>query len=1300
MERASDNFFGGDSAGAGGFGTEGSLGISADGRFVVFASNGNDLVAPGLDPTRFGGVLQTDVFVRDRVTNTTTIVSQGFGGVAANNASSNPAISRNGRYVAFESKAINLLAVPTGDFFTKGIYVRDLQTGTTELASVGLGGAFPNSEAKRPSISDDGNLVTFRSYASNMMSPGPGACGLDYFAAAIFVYDRSSGTTTCASLNSNGTQLHFDPSGDEHSTVISGDGRFVGFAGLLVGPSTDPGFPDFRAFVRDRATGQTESISVAFDGSKAGGVDFGGFSTDGRFAVFSSFDSNLLAPGKDTNGLPDVFVRDRRRGITERVSVASDGTQSSSHCHLALGNQAISPDGRFVLFSCLDGANLVPGSVGIQIYRHDRASGTTEQVSVAADGTLGTTNGFGTFPVISADGQTVAYHTGASNLRGPGTDLNNLSDVYVRGLDQTDPLGVDPLLFPDGVLDDMVLEVIDATTGAVTTQCPAGDVSVAGSNAAYLRPESAIGTLACPGNSLNSDMDVDDQVVQLVQGAGATQNLGLAATAIAASATRIAALVSEPGENASILNSDGDAFDQVLHVYSIAGAAWTNVGQAADAIAISGDRIAFITPEAAQGAGSLNGPADTDTSDRVAQVYDAATASLTNLGQAVEELVLGNATGTICGPRHLVAMRSNEAAQGAGPLNGDGDTLDDVLVVYDFVTNVTYELGYAVTPCHLEVCDPHKPYNVNGGEVRFLTYEPDQNQDLDGNGTIGGIVLQSFDVCTGIVRVIGAVAPDSKSDPLRPVDESQVFSVAAGRCAGNPPVTCSQEADCGAGSFCNIVTGYCTLTTPPTCRATADCPADALCVPQRVTVAAGVRDIDDDGVPDDLDNCPSTPNPLQTDIDLDGVGNACDLANCGDAVRQTSEQCDGADASTCPGLCKANCLCPFCGDNQTDAGEECDGSDNAACGGHGCQANCACVPNVCGDGLVGGAEECDGSANAGCGGMGCQASCLCVPIVCGDGVTAGMEQCDDGNVDDHEACKNDCTVNLCGNGQLDAPEICDDGNQIDGDTCTRRCKTNTKEIGICQVALGASMQKYFQGRIQALQSCRAALNKGKPRFFDKLKTMPFTDPALCVNEYATATKLAKRALSIRATLAKKCSDAALDALSACASTVDGVVAALGTSGCLLTTQTAVVDTLIDGEYERALNSTETTQYVCQTTIANAGRVYAKKRLSALRICRNDLNKGKLRFADKLKTMAIHDPALCVTEYGVAGKIAKAGQALRNAIAKPTKCTDALVLNLASTCANTIDGLVDATGTAGCLVTDSNGAADTLIDSAY
>lgn len=884
VARSSEKFGGGDSAAAGND-LIAPGGISGDGRYVVFLSAANDLLAPGLDVA-----VSRNVFVRDRLTNTTVRIDEPPGGGEPNGfASPNyfPAISRDGRWVAFSSTASNLLSTVDANGSMEDVFLHDMLTGTTVLASPAFGGGGANSQSNSPAISDDGQVVVFRSDATNLVAPAqnPGTLG-------AYVYERATGTVSLATVRSNGSPVPLIGGAMISGPQVSGDGRWVGFDARGDFDPNDPNDElDGNAYVHDRVTGVTELVSQAFDGSGAAGLVYNvaGMTPDARYVAFTSLSPALLAPGKDTNATWDLFVRDRQRGVTERVNVTSDGTQSSG---FTTGrNQPLSADGRFVGFQ--SPGPLVAGVVGNQYFVHDRVTGTTEMVSAAADGTVADvdSNPLGALtPVcLSADGRTVAYGSAATNLAGPGADLNGVYDVYVRGLDATDPLAVDPLLFPDGSLHDDVLEIVDATTGAVTTQCPAGDVSVAGSVVAYLRPESAAGTAACPAGSLNADADLGDQVVQLVQGVGPTQNLQRAATVVAATPTRVAALVSESGENEAVFNADGDAFDTVLQVYSIAGAAWWNVGQAADTMAVSGDRGAFITPEAAQGAGSLNG--DPDTTDRVAQVFDASTNTLTNLGQAADELVLGDATGTVCGTRHLVAIRSPEAAQGNADRNGDGDTLDHVLMVYDFETNTTFDLGQAVTPCRLEACDPRTPYRVNGGEVRFLTFETDQNQDLDGNGTIGGLVLQSFDVCTGVVTVIGRVDDESKSDPLQTEEKSQVFSAPAGRCAVVPAANCTVATDCTAGTFCNGITGRCTLTTPATCLTTDDCPTASACVAQRVTVAALTRDLDDDGVPDELDNCREIPNPSQSDADRDGVGDACDVATAAVCAAQPRSDC-------------------------------------------------------------------------------------------------------------------------------------------------------------------------------------------------------------------------------------------------------------------------------------------------------------------------------------------------------------------------------------------------------------------------
>ena len=247
----------------------------------------------------------------------------------------------------------------------------------------------------------------------------------------------ADGTQASVSVTSEGTQASDDSyiGPDSYSSSISADGRYVAFQSyadnLVPGDTNEQ--PDI--FVRDRQTGTTERVNVAADGTQANDYSYSSsISADGRYVAFSSRASNLVPD--DTNEQWDIFVRDRQTGTTERVSVAADGTQANSNSWYP----SISADGSHVAFQS-DASNLVPGDKNDleDIFvrdlaggeaLRDRQTGTTEKVSVATDGTQA--NSISSSPSISADGSYVAFQSDASNLV-PG-DTNDASDIFVRDL--------------------------------------------------------------------------------------------------------------------------------------------------------------------------------------------------------------------------------------------------------------------------------------------------------------------------------------------------------------------------------------------------------------------------------------------------------------------------------------------------------------------------------------------------------------------------------------------------------------------------------------------------------------------------------------------------------------------------------------------------------------------------------------------------------------------------------------------------------------------------------------------------
>lgn len=374
-------------------------------------------IATNLVPSDTNGV--EDIFVRDRETGQTTRVSVASDGSEGDDRTSlPPAISADGRFVAFGSNATNL--VPNDTNGIGDVFVHDLETGATERVSIASDGTQGNGGGSSPAISADGRFVAFGSSSTGLV-PNDTNGEFD-----VFMHDRQTGETTRVSVASDGTQ------GDNFSgftPAISGDGRFVAFASFSSNLVTGDTNGEFDVFVHDRQTGETERVSIASDGTEANEISIGvSISADGRFVAFQSAASNLVPD--DTNGAVDIFVHDRQAGATERVSVASDGSQGNGNSGTSsIASNTLSADGRFVTFDS-HATNLVPNDTNgtLDEFVHDRETGETTRVNVASNGTQA--NGFSRFATISADGNVVAFASFATNL--VADDTNGQADVFVR----------------------------------------------------------------------------------------------------------------------------------------------------------------------------------------------------------------------------------------------------------------------------------------------------------------------------------------------------------------------------------------------------------------------------------------------------------------------------------------------------------------------------------------------------------------------------------------------------------------------------------------------------------------------------------------------------------------------------------------------------------------------------------------------------------------------------------------------------------------------------------------------------
>lgn len=353
----------------------------------------------------------------------TSRVSVSAAGVQGNGHSERPAISGDGQFITFETRATNL--VPGDTNARADVMVFDRVNNTIERVSWAHNGSQGDDDSYEAAISGDGRYVAFTSEATNIVPSRTSRDGTtQYRGPGIHVYlrDRQAETNSLVSRSSDNVPA------DRHAWLadISADGRYVTFSSHAVnlmlqssnGANRDP-------FLHDTVTGQLQYVAINMKGTNARhGGSFAKLSGDGQVVAYRSIDSHIVP--NDTNRVFDIFVYELATGLTERVSVNSQGKQSSFMSRFP----EISADGRFVVFETAARLDNRDTNSVIDIYIHDRVTHVTQLVSVAKDGDAA--NAASTMASVSGDGRYVSFLSLASNL--VSNDTGRVQDVFVRDM--------------------------------------------------------------------------------------------------------------------------------------------------------------------------------------------------------------------------------------------------------------------------------------------------------------------------------------------------------------------------------------------------------------------------------------------------------------------------------------------------------------------------------------------------------------------------------------------------------------------------------------------------------------------------------------------------------------------------------------------------------------------------------------------------------------------------------------------------------------------------------------------------
>ncbi len=378
--------------------------VSGNGRFVIYQSTATDIVTGDTNS-------RLDVFLYDRSTGNTERVSRGAMGAQGNHDSREGAVSEDGRYVAFTSRASNFVA---GDTNNSGdVFVLDRTLDTIELVSKSTAGTLGDSASDQPSISSDGRYVAFRSSATNLVAGDTNGFH------DVFLRDRTMSTTIKVTEALGGGNTD-----GASQTVDMDNGTYIGFETNATNMATNDSNGLSDIFVYEIATGITTLLSASAPDTTANGLAMHArTSPDGSWTAFSTFSSNIMG-GLDNDSWWDVHIYENGTGTRDVASLTESGTKIS---HISQFGVPSNSGDRVVFLSNSTNVVTGPDTNGVRdLFFRDRSASTTTRVM--ADGGA-EPDGTPFIPDISGDGTVIVFSSNSTNM--VAGDTNGVEDIFI-----------------------------------------------------------------------------------------------------------------------------------------------------------------------------------------------------------------------------------------------------------------------------------------------------------------------------------------------------------------------------------------------------------------------------------------------------------------------------------------------------------------------------------------------------------------------------------------------------------------------------------------------------------------------------------------------------------------------------------------------------------------------------------------------------------------------------------------------------------------------------------------------------